>query len=375
MTQHRVGDGAPSPRVHPAAVEAIQPVAKPDLLRRRETQRRVVELDPGDSGRQARAARRGQRPPIHRDVLDLHGAPLGVLVEREDGLQERMCLRIEVRQPIAVEATQAAAPGADPQRAVSAFAEREDAVVDQTVFSVIDAKSTAAQLMEPAPLRPHPHEPIAVFQDARDVVDGEPILLAVGANSGVGHAAEPVRCSDPEASGAALVEREDIVVRKAVLRRIGPDDPSLVELRQASGRADPDVTPSIHEHRPHELFREAVLFRQRAELALPEAVEPVVRTDPEAALAVLAECPYPLVGEALGGSKGGEDAVPHPARSSRGRADPDVAFAVPVKGRHVSRGGAPGVLLDQRVVALPQREEAEVRRAPRTFPRRPRRGP
>src|SRR5262249_11086702 len=147
------------------------------------------------------------------------------------------------------QAVEAAAVGADPERAVLVLLDRAHHAVAEPLLRAVGREAAVAQGGE-AVVRPDPERPRPVLVHHANNVAGQPVQAAV-ARELVGMVAgeAPAVGSDPERAVSPLDERLDAVaVERLRVPRVVVHEPYTVEAGEAAVGAQPEIAvPGLDE--------------------------------------------------------------------------------------------------------------------------------
>ncbi len=296
-------EGSPTATgLHPGGVEAGQSIAELDPLRRREVERRVLELEVPATGRQLDGSRHRHRARVVRDLLeddvghrgvgrggiDDHGAangrePQGAVAHLPGG---RLRAAVPLRAPQAV--GRPVARRVHPRRS-----SREEGI-----------EILAAHPEQPLVAR-HPQRACVVLEDREHGVVVEPLAGGQGADPVLEAAQAAAERPHPERAVGVPVQRQDHVVAQAVLGGVRAD-PAILHVAQAPRAPHPGPPVPVRRHHVDQR-RDRVPGRlQRRQPAPLEHPDPRARRpDPHRAVGHPHHRPrpagqqVPAVGEAL----------------------------------------------------------------------------
>ena len=182
---------------------------------------------------------------------------------------------------LAVEAVEAAAVGAHPQPAGGVLGDAQDAVVAQAagltgiVHEPLETRGGAIEAVQPTAVGAHPDLSGAVLVEHPDHVARQGVRVGgvaaevqEGAALGVPEVEAAALRPDPQIAAAVFEQRQDPVVAEArrVLRIVPPDlELVAVEAVESVLRADPDEAVPILQDGVHVLLRQAFVEGQPVE--------------------------------------------------------------------------------------------------------------
>ncbi len=256
-----------------------------------------------------------------------------VLVEGEDDVAREAVPRVEDRQDAVLQPGEPPRVGPDPDHAVPADEEAPDDVAREAVRTVQDRERPPVEPGDPRPVRADPDVLSAAGSEGVDDVRREAVLLRVPRERPVGGEADQPGSVRPDPQDVPR-SRDDGADRHAAERRhlARDDEPFPAKGRDAAGVGPGPERPVRRlRDRADVLVGKPFALAENGDLPVPEAVQPAVRADPDAPLAVLADRADEGVQEALGHA---EPLDPFPGDPHEPRPvapDPQGAVPVPVE--------------------------------------------
>ncbi len=333
--------------VHPALVEAVQPVGELVAFGRGEVQRREFEGEHGGVGRQGHGAGVLDRPRqqareglLERPVEDLQAGDHGT---RRDAV---VADRARIEGGDAVEAAEIQGPVARAQHRGVEEGAFGDAVGRRVAAPAPVGRVEARDAARGA----GPDAAVLVFQDRRHRIVDQAVARGVAgeAERAVAprhHAVQAHRGADPDVAAAVFHQVVHLVVADAVrvvgiVAEVAEPAAGAVQQVEAGEGADPEAAAPVFEHRPRDVVRQAGELRRIVAVAGHRArdrVEPVhtaAGRDPDHAGAVEQHRAH-----VVGVGVARQHLAPEPARrgveggDAGAAADPQQAGAVAHDGR------------------------------------------